>query len=147
MDQSVPLHPLTQLQLFSKVKNVVSPLMNTGAITAERAEEIFTFTKEAIISCVTPQAIRRLYEQLGNRYPELQHLKNQLDSLEQESLDKIPSLVVDQLFAARDVSDAMGVLEKLSSQAEEDAPGLVRFLERTYPQEFAKAISLLRTLQ
>ncbi len=146
MDETVPLHPLTQLQLFSKVKNVISPLMNVGAITADRAEDIFRFTKEGIVLCATPQDIRRLYEQLGGRYPELRQLQSRLDAQEQESLDRIGGLVVDQLFAVRDVSDAMGVLERMSTQAEEDVPGLVRFLEQTYPQEFAKALSLLRTL-
>lgn len=126
---------LTKLHLYRTVKKCIFSKMDSGVISADRAEEILSYVQKHIVQKSTSSMLLDFCHDLALRYPELQSVEMNIQTRQHEALSMELLSCLDELMDA----DAMAIIEDVLSyhnSIQEDASKTLEYLQRRYPAEY-----------
>ncbi|MBU0668231.1 hypothetical protein KJ951_03790 [Patescibacteria group bacterium] len=133
-DLGVKLHPVKKLQLWRAIKKEIFTKMDNNIITPERADEILANIKEKIVEVNTPEQVRQFYLALPRVYPELSPVTRKFESQKAEILDKLFTLLLDEIIKKGEIELAGELCEEMQNSKNHNK--LTRELQKRYPVEF-----------
>ena len=142
-DIGVKLHPVKKLQLWQAVKKAVFAKMDNDVISPERADEILGNLKPKIIEIISPEQAKEFYLALPQMYAELTPVTNEFEIQEAEAMDKVLTLLLDEIMDKQNFDLASEIMGKI--QNSDDHKKLIDELQNKFPAEFQ--ICLIRFSQ
>ena len=142
-DLGVKLHPIKKLQLWQAIKKAVFAKMDNDVISPERADEILGSLKPKIVEIISPEQAKEFYLALPQMYAELAPVASKFEIQEAEALDKVLTLLLDEIMDKGNLDLASEIMEKIQNSS--DHTKLIDELQNKFPSEFQ--ICLKRFLQ
>ena len=133
-DIGVKLHPVKKLQLWQAIKKAVFAKMDNDIISPERADEILGNLKPKIVDIISPEQAKEFYLALPQMYAELAPVTNKFEIQEAEILDKVLTLLLDEIMEKGNLDLASEIIEKI--QNSDDHKKLIEELQGRFPTEF-----------
>lgn len=125
---------LNKLIVWKKIKQDFLQKMDKQKISPEYTDKALKFISTSIKGVETNEELGLYCAMVEKKYPELKHTIDSFRFQEEEKLDRIISLVVDEIIENDDISAAEELLEKLSSTTStEDKTTLIKKL---HPKEY-----------
>ncbi len=133
-DIGVKLHPVKKLQLWQAIKKAVFAKMDKDILSPERADEILGNLKPKIVEITSPEQAKEFYLALPQMYAELTPVTNKFEIQEAEALDKVLTLLLDEIMEKENFDLASEIMEKI--QNSDDHKKLIDKLQGRFPAEF-----------
>ena len=140
----VKLNPISKLKIYRAARKIVFHKMTKELITSERAKEILAYVKEKVVKVRSPKQAKNLYEFLSRKFPELQTLENKFHLESLEKIDKVLSILVENIINKGDFELANKIMEEVEeiSDMEKEAQYAERISEKM-PKEFEEAVKMI----
>lgn len=133
-DIGVKLHPIKKIQIWQAIKKEVFTKMDNDVISPRRADEILGDIKQRIVGISSPEQAKEFYLLLPKMYVELTPVTNKFGNQEAEKLEKILTLLLDEIIGKGDLDLAGELVEKIKQSG--NNKNLIEELQSEFPSEF-----------
>jgi len=132
-DIFVKVCPTTKLKLWKAVKKEVLLKMDKDIISPDRADEILGSIKPYIAKANSPEETKKLYESFPEMYEELHPVTHDFEMKEEEAIDKIFSLLLDEILDSGDFDGATALMDEM--KACDDQKLFINELNERFPKQ------------
>ena len=141
-DLGIKLNPITKLRLFQEARKLIFKKMDDDIITPERADEVLTYVKDAVLKISDFKGIKKFYMGITEKFPELKPMKLSFQKEEGEKIDEVLVLFVEFILEKGDFNLAEKILHEVNEFHSKHNIS-IDDIRKEHPKEFEKAVKAL----